>query len=187
MVRKCLRDFGKTIGAAPLDLLGDLEVQHRAGGVEQAAIDRIAHERVLEDVVAGLVFAMDKIERLHGALATRRYRCCAATTASKSGSKRRPTTAAACNRARSADARRSTRAVSSDCTLAGSAFATVVASKTKPPAWRRTKPCSRRKLTSSSANKALPSAFAATSRRNSSGSLSAPNRRLDDTRSFSNG
>ena len=66
VVRECLRDFGKTIGAAPLDLVGDFEVQHQAGGAQQAAIDRVAHERVLKDVVAGLVFAMDKIERLHG-------------------------------------------------------------------------------------------------------------------------
>jgi hypothetical protein len=28
VVRECLRDFGKTIGAAPLDLVGDFEVQH---------------------------------------------------------------------------------------------------------------------------------------------------------------
>ena len=66
MVRKGLGYLGKTIGAAPLNLLRDLEVQHRPGGVEQAVIDRIAHQRVLEDVFASLVFAMDEIQRLHG-------------------------------------------------------------------------------------------------------------------------
>ena len=99
-----------------------------------------------------------------------------ATTASNCGSNRLPITEAACSSARSFGARRSTRAVRTPCTLAGSAAATALASKSNLPAAVRSMPRSVRKLTISSANSGLPSAFSVTCRASASGKASTPSR-----------
>ena len=98
------------------------------------------------------------------------------TTATRSGSKRRPTTAAAWRRFRSDGASRSTREASSDCTLSGKAAATARGSKSRPAALRRTIPRSTTKLAISSAKSALPSALATISFASASGKWSTPSR-----------
>jgi hypothetical protein len=61
---KALHHFGQPVPASPLDLLSDSKMQRGPRPREQALIQRVAHQRVFERIVARPLLRIDQIERL---------------------------------------------------------------------------------------------------------------------------
>ncbi len=64
-MRERLRVLEQRVAAAPFELLGDLQVRCDARCIEQAVIDRVAKEDMLEELVARRLVSMDEIGGLH--------------------------------------------------------------------------------------------------------------------------
>lgn len=62
MMRQNRHDFLDPVSAPSLDLLRHLEMEHGAGRREQALIECVAHQRMLEEVAAGLLVTMYEVE-----------------------------------------------------------------------------------------------------------------------------
>ena len=65
MMRQDLSHLGQAVAAAALDLLCDLRMQRRTRFAEQALIERVPHQLMLEDIIARLAVETHQIERLH--------------------------------------------------------------------------------------------------------------------------
>ena len=65
-MREAMGDLGQAIAVAALEFLGDLQMQCRARRGKHAAVQRVAHQRVLEHKISAGCVTMNEIECLHG-------------------------------------------------------------------------------------------------------------------------
>ena len=66
MARKAWGDFGQTIAVAGFEFLCDPQMQSGAQRRQHAAVERVAHQRMLEYEFAGGLVALNEVECLHG-------------------------------------------------------------------------------------------------------------------------